>query len=101
MGTTDLTPLSHLTFPFFSKADKIGFHATDAKSFADAIHQALSLSGSQASKMRQAARAAAKEKFSERAFEDSWEESWVLLMRKSRRRRAEVDGAELDRMNRV
>lgn len=51
--------------------------------------------------MRQAARAAAKEKFSEKAFEDSWEESWVLLMRKSRRRRAEADGAELNRMNRV
>jgi hypothetical protein len=51
--------------------------------------------------MRQSARALAKEKFSEKAFEDSWEQSWGLLKRRSRIRRFEADGAELERLNRV
>jgi hypothetical protein len=51
--------------------------------------------------MRQAARTLAKEKFSQKAFENSWEESWGLLKTKSRKRRYEADGAELERLNRV
>jgi len=82
-------------------ANKVGFHATDAASFAEAVHSALTLSNNQATKTRQAARALAKEKFSLRAFEKSWEKSWGLLKKRSRVRRAEADGAEYDRVNRV
>ncbi|GMK57824.1 hypothetical protein CspeluHIS016_0406580 [Cutaneotrichosporon spelunceum] len=44
---------------------KTGFHATDAESFADAIHQALSLPLAQDVGMRRAARSLARGKFSE------------------------------------
>lgn len=101
MGTTDLISQPLMLQANITDADSSGFHATDASSFAEAMHQALSLTNSQAIKMRQAARALAKEKFSERAFEEAWEGSWALLKVKSRRRRLEADGAELLRLNRV
>lgn len=64
------------------------------------MHQALSLSASQALAVRKSARQLAKDKFSLDAFEQSFEDSWSLLKRKARARRDIVDRAELDRMNR-
>ena len=102
MGPSNLIILPwcriHITTRYVT--DRTGFHATDADSFAEAMHQALSLSSSQASTMRKAARALAKEKFSQKAFERSFEESWKVLKTKSRERRDMVDRFEMDKMNR-
>ena len=57
-----------------------GFHATDAESFADAIHEALALPATQQLKMRQAARELAETKFSEAAFEDGFVVGWERLV---------------------
>lgn len=46
-----------------------------------ALHEALSLSTAQATKMREAARALAGTKFSQEAFEQGWEGSWKEVVR--------------------
>ncbi|WVF69838.1 hypothetical protein IAT40_004618 [Kwoniella sp. CBS 6097] len=56
-----------------------GFHATDAESFAKAIHSASSLSDKESLAMRKAARDAAVQKFSEAEFEKAWEKGWFRL----------------------
>lgn len=58
-----------------------GFHGTDAESFADAIHEALSLSAHQEVSMRRAARALAADKFSEAAFERAFSRGFGRLVR--------------------
>jgi hypothetical protein len=57
-----------------------GFHATDAESFATAIHDALSLLPSQQLKMRHAARELAENKFSEAEFERGFGRGWERLV---------------------
>ncbi|BEJ12922.1 hypothetical protein CspHIS471_0300960 [Cutaneotrichosporon sp. HIS471] len=61
--------------------NKTGFHATDAESFADAIHEALSLSRHQELAMRRTARSLARDKFSEAAFERGFARGWSRLAR--------------------
>jgi hypothetical protein len=80
----DLTPVS------------VGFHATDAASFAGAIHQAFSLSAGEAKLMREAARKAAVERFSQAEFEKGFGKGWGLLreLREGRVRQREEAGGE-------
>lgn len=54
-----------------------GYHGTDAASFAEAIHSALSLSDTRDLQMRQAARDRAVQVFSQEAFERGWERHWA------------------------
>ncbi|WVQ83370.1 hypothetical protein IAT38_005511 [Cryptococcus sp. DSM 104549] len=70
-------PLLDIVVPH--KGQRTGYHATDAPSFAAALHEAFSLSPSQSLKMRKAARALAVEKFSEQEFEKSWDKGWERL----------------------
>ncbi|WWC86926.1 uncharacterized protein L201_001805 [Kwoniella dendrophila CBS 6074] len=70
-------PVMDIVVPFNSQ--KTGFHATDAESFAEAIHQAFSLSPKESLSMRKAAREAAVQKFSEKEFEKGWQEGWNRL----------------------
>lgn len=59
----------------------VGYHATDAASFAEAFHQALSLPAPEALIMRQRARALAIERFSTDRFEKGWARGWELAVR--------------------
>ncbi|WWC59281.1 uncharacterized protein I303_101832 [Kwoniella dejecticola CBS 10117] len=70
-------PLMDIVVPFNGR--KTGFHATDAESFAEAIHQAFALSPTESLTMRKAAREAAVQKFSEKEFEKHWQEGWNRL----------------------
>jgi alpha-1,2-mannosyltransferase len=58
-----------------------GFHATDVRGFADALHEVLTLPKEQEYAMRERARRWAVGRFSEREFEKGWEASgwreWV------------------------
>lgn len=54
-----------------------GYHGTDAASFAEAVHSALSLDDARDVKMRQAARDRAVQVFSQEAFERGWERHWM------------------------
>ena len=59
-----------------------GFHATDAASFAEALHAALTLPKAEALAMRERARAWAVKQFSEAEFERGWEASgWRAFVR--------------------
>ncbi|KAL1406231.1 asparagine-linked glycosylation protein [Vanrija albida] len=80
-------PYLDIVVPY--KGQRTGFHATDAKSFAAAIHEALSMSAGQQLAMRKAARALAEDKFSERAFERGFERGWNQLARAAHKRGTE------------
>lgn len=56
-----------------------GFHAKTPEEFAEAIHQAFSMSSAQQLRMRKAARAAAVDKFSEEGFAKGFERNWEIL----------------------
>nr|XP_019005182.1 alpha-1,2-mannosyltransferase [Kwoniella mangroviensis CBS 8507]OCF68643.1 alpha-1,2-mannosyltransferase [Kwoniella mangroviensis CBS 8507] len=70
-------PVMDIVVPFNNQ--NTGFHATDAGSFAEAIHQAFTLSPEESLRMRKAAREAAVKKFSEREFEKGWQLGWKRL----------------------
>ncbi|TYJ53573.1 hypothetical protein B9479_005777 [Cryptococcus floricola] len=70
-------PLMDIVVPY--NGQRTGFHATDADSFAEAIHAALSVSPKESLKMRKAARQLAVEKFSERKFEEDWDVGYERL----------------------
>ncbi|WVR04606.1 hypothetical protein IAU60_001616 [Kwoniella sp. DSM 27419] len=72
-------PLMDIVVPYDGR--RTGFQATDAESFAEAIHAALSLSGKDGLIMRKTAREAAVRKFSEAEFEKGWEKGWMRLKR--------------------
>ncbi|WWC67918.1 uncharacterized protein I206_101836 [Kwoniella pini CBS 10737] len=80
-------PLMDIVVPF--KGQKTGFHATDAESFAEAIHEALRLSSKQSLTMRKAAREAAVQKFSEKEFEKHWQDGWIRLKSLAEKKRRE------------
>lgn len=67
---------------------RTGYHATDANSFADAFHSALSLPKGECEAMRtRAQRSAAR--FSEEVFETAWNERMAKLMRLEKKCRLE------------
>ncbi|WVQ98028.1 hypothetical protein IAU59_005149 [Kwoniella sp. CBS 9459] len=70
-------PLMDIVVPHNGR--QTGYHATDAESFAEAIHSAFSLSEKDSLSMRKAARDAAVQKFSEAEFEKAWEKGWFRL----------------------
>ncbi|WRT64804.1 uncharacterized protein IL334_001739 [Kwoniella shivajii] len=70
-------PLMDIVVPFHKQ--KTGFHATDADSFAEAIHQAFSLPLKESVSTRKAARELAVQKFSEKEFEEGWRKGWITL----------------------
>ncbi|KAK4685333.1 hypothetical protein P7C73_g4818, partial [Tremellales sp. Uapishka_1] len=70
-------PLLDIVVPF--NGEKTGFHATDAESFAEALHAALSMSTTLQNRMRKAARAAAVERFSELEFDKGLGRGWKIL----------------------
>ncbi|WWD21459.1 hypothetical protein CI109_105944 [Kwoniella shandongensis] len=78
-------PLLDIVVPY--NGQKTGFHATDAQSFAEAIHNAFSLPSKESLKIRKAARAAASEKFSEAGFEKGFDRGWQRLKGLVSRRR--------------
>jgi hypothetical protein len=90
-----LDPISAgLSLYSVSRLTAQGFHATTAETFADAIHQALSLSPAPQLAMRKAARALAVHKFSLEEFERGFGEGWRELkgmMGRARRARKEGD----------
>ncbi|KAB5595180.1 Alpha-1,2-mannosyltransferase [Ceratobasidium theobromae] len=72
-------PLGDIVVPY--EDQPTGYHATDAASFAEAFHQALSLPAPEALIMRQRARALAIERFSTDRFEKGWARGWELAVR--------------------
>ncbi|WVW78496.1 hypothetical protein I302_100451 [Kwoniella bestiolae CBS 10118] len=80
-------PVMDIVVPFNNQ--RTGFHATDAESFAEAIHQAFTLSPEESLKMRKAAREASVRKFSESQFERGWQEGWMRLKGLVKRHRDE------------
>ncbi|WVQ76077.1 hypothetical protein IAR50_005714 [Cryptococcus sp. DSM 104548] len=70
-------PLLDIVVPY--NGQRTGFHATDAASFAEAIHSALALSPKESLAMRKAARQLAVEKFSEKKFEEDWDVGYGRL----------------------
>ncbi|OCF38298.1 alpha-1,2-mannosyltransferase [Kwoniella heveanensis CBS 569] len=70
-------PVMDIVVPYNGR--QTGYHATDAESFAEAIHSAFSLSDKESLAMRKAARDAAVHKFSEAEFEKAWEKGWFRL----------------------
>ncbi|KAJ7592987.1 mannosyltransferase [Mycena floridula] len=63
-------PLLDIVVPF--QGGPTGYHAREPESFAEALHQALTLHPAEALAMRQRARACAVEKFSDVAFMREW-----------------------------
>lgn len=59
---------------------RTGWHATDAESFAEGMHEILSLDSKEQKKVREAARALAVEKFSLEEFERGWSGFWGRLV---------------------
>jgi len=66
-------PLQDIIVPYYG--EPTGFHARDPDSFADALHQALSLSKAEESAMRKRARQWAVQRFSEEEFVKGWNAS--------------------------
>ncbi|KAL7419032.1 asparagine-linked glycosylation protein [Cryptotrichosporon argae] len=58
------------------ESQQTGFHATDAASFAEAMHTALAMSPAEQLSMRRAARGAAVERFGQRRFEQGFGRAW-------------------------
>ncbi|KAK8847360.1 hypothetical protein IAR55_005217 [Kwoniella newhampshirensis] len=70
-------PLLDIVVPY--NGQRTGFHATDAESFAEAIHNVFTLPSRESLRIRKAARAAASEKLSEEGFERGFEQGWRRL----------------------
>jgi alpha-1,2-mannosyltransferase len=72
-------PLKDIIVPY--KDQRTGYHATTAESFAEALHNALSLSSGEDKAIRERARESAVKRFSEEEFVKGWDLSgwkeWV------------------------
>ncbi|KAJ9126537.1 hypothetical protein QFC24_001565 [Naganishia onofrii] len=70
---------------------RTGFHATDAESFAERIHEILSLPDEEQEAIRRSAREKAEEAFAVEVFEKGWKEGWGRLMAMKLGRRGRGD----------
>ncbi|KAG9127966.1 asparagine-linked glycosylation protein [Ceratobasidium sp. 392] len=71
-------PLNDIVVPH--NGEPTGYHATDPVSFANAFHQALSLSAPEALSMRKRARTVAMKRFSTKEFESGWARGWEVAV---------------------
>lgn len=76
-------PLLDIVVPYDSQPT--GFHATTAETFADRLHDIMSMDDASQQAMRPRARANATERFSEAVFEKGWRKAWEQLKAVKRR----------------
>lgn len=73
MAHASAGPLLDIVLPV--DGQPTGFHAKDVGEFAQALHDALSLSDAEALAMRERGRTSAVARFSEQEFEKAWDAS--------------------------